>query len=88
MPLRKSETINVSFFSWKFKPIQSPWKVDHVQKQFLNICFICNGLKTVSLFQNNLNPDWKDFLIYESELGTGTNDDIELVYSFAFLLSS
>ena len=28
-------------------------------------------------FQNNLNPDWKDFLIYESELGTGTNDDIE-----------
>ena len=42
-----------------------------------NICFFCNGLKTVSLFQNNLNPDWKDFLIYESELGTGTNDDIE-----------
>jgi len=27
---------------------------------------------------NNLNPDWKDFLIYESELGSGSNDDIQI----------
>ena len=35
------------------------------------------GSSNTFTFQNNLNPDWKDFLIYESELGTGTNDDIE-----------
>merc|ERR1711936_338728 len=35
-------------------------------------------LRKSETINNNLNPDWKDFLIYESELGTGTNDDIEI----------
>ena len=30
--------------------------------------------------QNNLNPDWKEFLIPEAELGTGPNDDIQWVH--------
>jgi len=36
------------------------------------------ALRKSETINNNLNPDWKDFLIYESELGTGTNDDIEI----------
>jgi hypothetical protein len=36
------------------------------------------ALRKSETINNNLNPDWKDFLIYESELGNGTNDDIEI----------
>ena len=73
--LRKSETINVSRF---LKDLEAPnflipSSLAHKFKPFSQDA----SVNTPLTFQNNLNPDWKDFLIYESELGTGTHDDIE-----------
>jgi len=36
------------------------------------------AVRTSETINNNLNPDWKEFLIPEAELGTGPNDDIQL----------
>ena len=36
------------------------------------------ALRKSETIKNNLNPDWKEFLFYESELGTGPNDEIEI----------
>ena len=35
-------------------------------------------LRKSETIKNNLNPDWKEFLLYELELGTGPNDEIEI----------
>ena len=35
-------------------------------------------LRKSETIQNNLNPDWKEFLFYEAELGTDPKDEIEI----------
>lgn len=34
-------------------------------------------IRTSETIQNNLNPDWKDIVLDEAELGEGSNDDIQ-----------